>query len=240
MLWNFRFDRKQPEEILRRLTEEHTLSQGWGGGEERFLDIRKNNFVKKCKRYYKLATTRIPSNLTWMREFEDGDLLVVPHLPEYGKASVHVIDGDFPDCYIYLEKDPCHLNHGIRVRASFGLDGNISIYNHQLAGWHGRLSGLRLPVIQIPDQEAIFKKLVHDIEEKPDQHLGESKLDDFLGATLEDVLTGMKASLAGINAAGGIISFEAICEHLLKSWSQRYKSDPVSGEKVIHPGHQSW
>jgi len=24
------------------------------------------------------------------------------------------------------------------------------------------------------------------------------------------------------------------------NWSQRYKSDPVSGEKVIHPGHQSW
>jgi len=27
---------------------------------------------------------------------------------------------------------------------------------------------------------------------------------------------------------------------LLQGWSQRYKSDPVSGEKVIHPGHQSW
>jgi len=31
-----------------------------------------------------------------------------------------------------------------------------------------------------------------------------------------------------------------ITEEEMITWSQRYKSDPVSGEKVIHPGHQSW
>jgi hypothetical protein len=132
MIYNFRFDRYHREEVLRRLQEEKLISQGWGGGEKQDLQVDSEDFVARCRNYYELATTRVPSNLTWMREFKDGDMLVTPHLPENGKVSIHLIDGDFPSCYAYLSGDSTHMNHCIKVKESFGLQGNISIYNSHL------------------------------------------------------------------------------------------------------------
>lgn len=90
MIYNYRFDRDLLTQILQRLRAEQVLSQGWGGGNEANLNVANADFVTRCTSYYKLATTRVPSNLTRMRDLKRGDLLVVPHLPEYGKVSIHV------------------------------------------------------------------------------------------------------------------------------------------------------
>ncbi len=153
MLFNFRFDQKSTPKIMARLRDEQQMSQGWGGGDVN-LDIRRPDFVQACLERYRadeMNSTRKPSNLLRMRSFKDGDLLATPHLPERGKVSVHAVDGDFPACYHYEQSDEDHLNHRIRVKHSYGLDGNISIYNSALSAWYAKLQWLRLPVLPIPE-----------------------------------------------------------------------------------------
>jgi ABC-type polar amino acid transport system ATPase subunit len=163
MIYNFRFDRDSVEEILRRLREEQFISQGWGGRDHN-LHISKPDFVQRCQEIYELKTTQIPTNISRIRDFKKGELLVTPHLPEYGKVSIHVIDGDFPECYDYLENDPSHLNHRIKIRKSYGLDGSISIDNYVLVPWREKLQSLRLPVLPIEQDEQIFRGIIRRIE----------------------------------------------------------------------------
>ncbi len=113
MIYNFRFDRDSRCEVLRRVKDESFLCQGWGGGEEGDLNLEREDYTESCQVRYKLASTKIPTNLSRIRKFQDGDLPVVPHLPENGKVSVHVVDGTFPNCYVYLGSDSWHLNNQI-------------------------------------------------------------------------------------------------------------------------------
>ncbi len=214
MLYNFRFDREQAAEVLRRVREDHVVAQGWGGGPDRPLPITRENFVPECRDYYKLASTRVPSNLLWMRTFRDGDLLVTPHLPEQGRVSIHVVDGDFPKCYAFRGGDGLHLNHGIRVRDSVGLDGSISIYNVHLASWYGRLSWLRLPVLRIPQYEPEFHVVL--AKSRAGEALGQSGLEDYLVKLKSEILASLMAHLDKIDPSRSAISFEALCERLLK------------------------
>jgi Restriction endonuclease len=220
MLYNFRFDRSHPVEIMRRLQQERILSQGWGGGADGRLRITDDDFVARCRALYSLPTTRIATNLTRIREFKDGDLLVVPHLPAYGKASIHLVQGDFPGCYVHRDPDLHHLNHGIRVSASYGLGGEISIYNHLLASWRGRLPAYRLPIVQLAPLESVFRALVRDLADHG-MVLPESTLDEHLGMLLCAATQEIKVLLAPIAPAGGGISFESVCEYLLLAWGYR-------------------
>ena len=111
MIYNFRHDKSGTEEILIRIDRDKQISQGWGGGAGADLDLRNNDFVVKTFAHYGLKTTRIPSNLMRIREFKDGDMLITPHLPEYGTVSVHIVHGDFPNCYSYDVSDETHQNH---------------------------------------------------------------------------------------------------------------------------------
>jgi hypothetical protein len=156
-----------------------------------------------------------------MRSFKDGDLLVVPHLPWHGTVSVHVVDGDFPACYAYRDADPLHLNHGVKVRASFGLNGGISIYNHELTTWYARLRGLQLPVIQVPDLEATFRTIISDLTQTPDKKHPESKLHDYLANTLAEAVRVTKERFSCMPASASAISFESVCEYLLSTWGYR-------------------
>lgn len=217
MLYNFRFDREFPDEILRRLKNESLLSQGWGGAETN-LDVRQTDFVEKCKERYQLATTRIPSNLLRMREFRDGDILVTPHLPEYGKVSIHIVDGDFPECYSYLQQDPMHLNHRIRIKTSFGLDGSISIQNAVLAPWRGKLQWLRLPILPIDQFASLFDAVIRSIQSGVRSHFGPSRLDEFLNKLRDHLLGQIRDELQKISPSGGTINFEGICEHIIKTF----------------------
>jgi hypothetical protein len=81
-----------------------------------------------------------------MKAFKDGDVLLVPHFPENGLVTIAVVDGDYPGCYEWKVGQPRHLNHGIKVKKVYGLQGEISMYNQRLVEWYGKLSGLRLPI----------------------------------------------------------------------------------------------
>ena len=103
MLYNFRFARARDsrKEVLRRLKEEGVLCQGWGGGTEENLDMTGfedfSDFYERTSDFYNRETTHLASNLARIRDFEDGDLLVTPNLPENGDVSIHVVKGDFPE-----------------------------------------------------------------------------------------------------------------------------------------------
>ena len=96
-----------------------------------------------------------------MREFHDGDVLVTPHLPEYGQVSIHFVNGNFPDCYNYVPGDDSYLNHRISLHRSVGLDREISMRNLILLPWYAKLQALRLPVLPNPEFEGIFLDIVH-------------------------------------------------------------------------------
>ena len=223
MIYNFRFDKSRIEEVLRRLREEKLLSQGWGGGEHGGLDIRQEDYVTRCFESYRdhLTSTHIPSNLTWMREFKDGDLLVTPHLPERGKVSIHIIDGNWDDCYDYLECDETHLNNRIRIKKSYGLDGNIEINDARLSRWSGKLQWLRYPVLPIERWEEDFESVIGSLEQDPNAVFELSGLDAHLELLASDVLSLIKEKLADIRPSGTEFSFESICERLLSSFGYR-------------------
>src|SRR2546421_2094358 len=213
-IYNFRVDRGEIPELVRRLREEHMLSQGWGGGS---VDLRidQDDFVPKCVAEYKLRTTRIGTNLMHIRSFKNGDLLVTPHVPKNGLVSMHVVDGDYPHCYAYLPKDVHHLNHRIRVKTSYGLQGNVSIRNESLVEWAAKLQWRRLPILPIKDSREEFDRVIGRLEEDPLMQLNSSPLDEFLDQELTRTILDLKKSLRRITPSGGAISFESVCEYVL-------------------------
>ena len=216
MIYNFRHDKARTEEILRRIEKDKQISQGWGGGKGADLDLRKDDFVNKTFSYYNFKRTNIPSNLTRMREFSDGDMLVVPHLPEYGTVSVHIVDGAFPDCYDYDVFDDAHLNHRISLKHSFGLNGEISIYHTALLDWCAKLQSLRYPVLAIPEFRETFSDVVEKMKSDTSHSFRRSELDDFLIKVSKEVGNAVTKELRSMSASGGTISFEALCERLLQ------------------------
>jgi hypothetical protein len=217
VIYNYRFDREQASEILQRLQTEHSLSQGWGGGSEGNLEITGDDFVAKCKSRYELATTRVPTNLMRIRDLKGGDLLVVPHLPENGKVSVHVVAEDFPACYQYVQNDDSHQNHRIKIRRSYGLGGEISIRNLVLTSWYGKLQWLRLPLLPIPQFELDFRTIIDKLEQSPGSTFGVSGLAEYLEKLGREVKDLLNSELQKINPNNGDISFEKICKQLLVS-----------------------
>ena len=144
-------------------------------------------------------------------------MVVVPHLPEYGTVSVHIVDGDFPSCYSYDVSDDTHLNHRIALKDSFGLNGEISIYNERLLGWYGKLKSLQFPVLPIPEFSEIFSDLVKAMSAEESRRYDPSGLDDFLKGVSDKVQVLVTAELRDMPSSGGAISFEGLCERLLKA-----------------------
>ena len=216
MTYNFRHDRSRTNDITARIDNDKQISQGWGGGDRADLDLRKDDFIAKTVAYYTLSTTRIPSNLTRMRQFQDGDLLVTPHLPEYGRVSVHIVDGDFPSCYYYDPSDDTHQSHRIGLKDSFGLAGEISIDHVTLLPWRAKLQWLRFPVLAIPDFNEAFSDIIKRMASDPSRSFGPSKLNEFLTGVFEKVKKVMTEELRNMPPSGGAISFEGLCEKLLQ------------------------
>lgn len=241
MLFNFRFDQQSMTTILDRLRNHREMQQGWGGGEVN-LDIRKPDFVMACLERYQaegMNSTRIPSNLLRIRSFRDGDLIATPHLPERGKVSIHVIAGDFPECYRYVPGDEDHLNHRIVIKQSYGLDGNISIYNKVLAAWYAKLQWLRLPVLPIPEHQPAFDEVLAQLDASPETSFAVSPLEEHLSHLLDDVLNRLKSELRRtLNPNNSDLSFESLCERLLVksgySVVTRNVYDGAGGDVDIH------
>lgn len=217
MIYNFRHDRTRTEEICERIRLSNQISQGWGGGEGGALDLRKEDFVNRTVSHYELETTRIPSNLSRMREFKDGDILVTPHLPKDGTVSIHIVNGHFRHCYSYDESDGTHLNHRIALKCSFGLNGEISIYHHTLTVWLAKLRWLRYPVLPIPQFNETFLDIVSQMRTDEPPHFEPSKWSDFLNDCFNQIKGILTKELRSIPPSGRrAISFEGVCEQLLK------------------------
>ena len=129
-------------------------------------------------------------------------MMVVPHLPEYGTVSVHVVDGDFPSCYSYDVSDDTHQNHRIALKDSFGLKGEISIYNEKLLGWYGKLRSLQLPVLPIPEFGEIFLDLVTAMRAEESRRYDPSGLDDFPKGVSDRVQVLVTAELRDMPSSG--------------------------------------
>lgn len=210
MIYNYRTDKDLKNEIVARLRSEHTLSQGWGGGSEINLNIGNSDFVHACRSHYKQVTTRVPSNLTRIRDLKKGDLLVTPHLPEYGRLSIHVVAADYPNCYQYLP-DADHQNHRISIEKSYGLDVEVSIRNVSFSAWYGKLHWIRLPLVPIPQYESAFRAVI----DNPDRSFKESGIEEYLEQLRVKHMRQLSDELQDIRANTSKISFEAICKQLL-------------------------
>ncbi len=219
MIYNFRFDRTNVErrnEVLRRVKEDKLLAQGWGGGiGEVNLNINGDNHIKECFNFFQLKSTRIPRNLQRIKDFKNGDIIITPHLPEDGKLSIHIVDGDFNECYIYKDEDDNYLNNNVKIKKSYGLEGNISIDNYLLTSWRGKLQWLRLPVLPMPQYENVFRKLIIDLDDNPKVFFPKSSLNEYLENIVEKLLNEVKQELRQINSNNSEISFEAVCEYIL-------------------------
>lgn len=219
MIYNFRHDKGRMSEVLTRIRDDKEISQGWGGGGDAYLDLDQEDFVDKAFTYYKgkyMRTTRIPSNLTRIRDFSDGDMLVMPHLPEYGKVSIHIVEGDYPSCYRYEKADDTDQNHRIKIKDSFGLGGEFSIYSTELLEYYASLRSLQLPVLPIPYFFETFSDIVKAKKSEPSHRVDKSDLDDFLNDVSSEIKRVVTEKLRFMPASGGEISFEGICERLLQ------------------------
>ncbi len=224
MIYNFRHDRDRTQEIAERIRREKQVSQGWGGGTSGNLGLHTKDFVSNTRSCYGLSTTRIATNLSRMKEFRDDDILVLPHLPEYGVVSLHIVDGNFPSCYEYDPSDSTDQNHRIKVKRSFGMNGEISVWNVDLAPYHAKLRWLRLPVLPMP-QFTIFEKLVKEMsaESAGQAQYGPSELNDFLYNMARSVGDKATEKMREMPASGGAISFEALCEKIVLGSGYGYK-----------------
>jgi Holliday junction resolvase-like predicted endonuclease len=215
MIYNFRCDQDHRAEIIRRIKDEKQISQGWGGGDTD-LDLHRESFdfVPACLQRYKpeMKTARVPTNLLRMRTFKDGDILVTPHLPEYGQVIITVLEGDYPDCYEYSQNDGHHQNHRFRLKHSYGLQGNISVGSILLMGWSSKLPALQLPVLQIPDHQDAFEQIIRELTANPDRDFPKAVLKQKLNLWLSNALKNMKSDLRKDNTGR---SFEGVCETLL-------------------------
>ena len=221
MIYNYRFDRSLLSDIVQRLRTDRVLSQGWGGGIEKELNVANPDFVAKCTDYYGLDTTRVPSNLTRMRDLKRGDLLVTPHLPQHAAVSIHVVADDFPVCYQYVPLDDSHQNHRIVIVRSYGLDGEVDIHNLGLSAWYGKLQWLRLPLIPIPQYESAFRDIVDQLDKSPGRRFGASQFGEYLDRLRAQLMSELKAELQKLRPSAAEISFEAVCERLLVSAGYR-------------------
>jgi Holliday junction resolvase-like predicted endonuclease len=152
-----------------------------------------------------------------MREFRDGDWLVVPHLPERGRVQIHELEGGYPTGYEYHPDDATHLNHAFRVRRSWGIEHPLSAGHIHLAAWKGRLPNLRLPVLNISYLREDLERFVGAVESDP-AHAGRvAGVDELFQALRDDVSGLVKSRLNAISNSGGALSFEAVCRRLLQS-----------------------
>ncbi len=216
MLYNFRIDADQRDEVLRRVRDERLLCQGWGGGESG-LDVRVPDFIAATRQAYALRTSRIPANLMRrISSFLDGDVLVTPHLPTYGAVSVHTVDGDFPNCYDPLTDDRrYHLNHRIRIRDSVGLNGEIPMGALTLGPWYAKVAWLRLPIMPMPQFERDFAHVLGEVRDTPDGRLDAADMERFLVDLTHRAHVAVHDALASMRPSGGAVSFERLCEQIL-------------------------
>ena len=210
MIYNFRIDRSEREFLKKELEENSMIYQGWGQ-----YDLSIDGFMDATKKHYKLKSTRTPSSLHKIKSFKDEDVLLIPHFPHNGFVTMVVVDGNYPECYQWTEGQPHHLNHGIKVKRVYGLQGEISMYNQRLVEWYGKLSGLRLPIIALNRMGNTISEMVRTLENNPDMKYEKSSMDDYLAEQTDRMLDSLLSQLQRLSPSRSDLSFEKVCEDLL-------------------------
>ena len=67
------------------------------------------------------------------------------------------------------------------------------------------------------EHQAAFERLIRGIEREPNAIFAESKLDEYLSQMLRDIVDYLMQKLRKLNPSRGPISFEAVCERLVRA-----------------------
>lgn len=213
---NFRVDTNFLKELVKRL-EENKISMGWGGCSVN-LDLR--NPVDFRKVYNNITNRRINSILK-IKRFKDGDIIVVPKIPTNGKFIIGIVDGDFPNCYDYIENDQTHLNHCIKLKKVYGLKSELDIHNVKVHEWYAKLGYMRLPIYPLYKYNKIFNELINEIENDEVSLLRSSKLGDFVEEIRTDIHNKIRIALEKMSPSNSDISFENVCKKIIESFGYR-------------------
>jgi hypothetical protein len=240
MIYNFRIDRSQRDFLLEELNKNRILYQGWGN-----FSLDSDSFVEDTKTYYSLKSTRTPSSLVKIKSFKENDMLLIPHLPENGLVTIVIVDSDYPSCYKWKTGQPNHLNHGIRVKKVYGLNGNISMYNHMLVEWYGKLTGLRLPVLALSNMDETAQELINILEADPEARIEKSSMNDYLSDQTNRLIDTLLSQLQQLSPSRSDLSFEKVCEELLTHYNYEtvrrnyYNSKNGDADLVLKKLHNS-
>jgi hypothetical protein len=213
---NFRVDTNSLKEVVKRL-EDNKISMGWGGGNIN-LDLRNNVDFRKA---YKNITNRRINSIMKIKNFKDGDIIVVPKIPKNGKFIIGFVDGDFPNCYEYIENDQTHLNHCIKLKKVYGLKSELDIHNVKVHEWYAKLGYMRLPIYPLYKYNKMFNELINEIENDKVSLLSSSNLGDFVEKIRTEIHDKIRAELEKMSPNNSDISFENVCRKIIESFGYR-------------------
>lgn len=220
-VYNFRIDRDNREELLTRL-KNNTLSMGWGGGSTNLSMLESGSLFEKYKKTYSSMTSRKFNSIMKIRNFKDNDIIIVPHLPKNGKFIIVIIDGNFPECYSYKDNDTVHLNHCIKTKKIYGLDGNLDIHNVKVHNWYAKLGWMRLPIFPLFRYKEIFVDLLDSLENDTTSILDYSQLGDYIENIKKEIRKNIKNEFNKISPSNSNISFENICKEVIISYGYKF------------------
>jgi len=220
--YNFRIDRRHMGELIKRLREESKISMGWGGNKVNIDLTNSENIKERFRKAYPNIKSRKINNIRRIEYLKDDDVLVVPHLPENGRFIVGVVDGDFPACYSYIENDNTHLNHTIKLKEIYGLDGNLDIHNIEVHEWYAKLKNMQLPIYPLFRYEKVFAKLLLKLRGTPNLFLPISDLDKYNEELKLSIIQVLCKKLNNISPSSSNINFENICKYVIESYGYKY------------------
>lgn len=216
---NMRIDRNHTKILNERLRNKF-ISMGWGGGDIENLDLTQDNdlwkLFKSC--YNDRISIRRFNSILKIKKLRDNDILIIPHLPSPGKFVVGIVDGDFPDCYCYQENDLTHLNHRIKLKTIYGLDGNLDIHNFMVQKWYAKLSWMRLPFYPLSKYQDIFLYLIEKLRNEPNLSFDKSQLVDYFYEIKKKIKKMLIKELNLVSPSNSNINFEQICRELIESY----------------------
>jgi len=135
MLFNFRFDRSETKEIIRRITEDHLLCQGWDGGEDGGLDIQSEDFIIKCRDYYDLASIRCSRQRTDTSPFESGETTLLVQVKKHsGKTDEWAIK----QLVATMEKEPTADGCVMSLADGFTVEAEAVAQQHGIMLMEGK------------------------------------------------------------------------------------------------------
>lgn len=223
-VYNFRTTRETDahrECVVGRLEIDRILSQGWSGGPSLSLSNPDPAFAQATVACHQLSSSRIPTSLAHIREFKDGTILVTPHVPTDGKVSIHVVDGDYPDCYVYEADDRLGIGHGVKIRKSYGLYGEIDIHSIVLIEWYARLKYIRMPIQRIDGDLASFQSIMQQIDSGTRTVFHPSDIDEYVTKLGRETADFVKQRLQSMPDSLATVSFEGLCARLLEEAGYR-------------------